>query len=297
MKSAKEKIELEQFYNHPPSSVWLCLTDPDLHAKWWAAGDVRAEVGHKFELDMGTWGKQKCEVLAVENERLLKYLFASGVLDTTITFELIPEKGGTKLKFTQEGFNLESPMGRQALEGMGRGWPGLLKGMDRALQALGMQDRIEKQILLNTPRSRVWKAISDSKQFGLWFGMDFDGPFKAGQTLFGKIVPTTVDPDVAKLQEPHRGKKVEFYVDRIEPETKLCFKWHPYAIDPNIDYSSEPMTLITFFLEEKGANQTLLTITEEGFENLPLSRRAEALLANDGGWAHQRLLLQKYLSK
>lgn len=159
------------------------------------------------------------------------------------------------------------------------------------------QNRIEKTILLETPCSRVWKAIADSKEFGLWFGMDLVGPFKAGHPIYGKIVPTIADPEVAKLQEPHRGKKAELFVDRIEQETKLCLKWHPFAIDPNIDYSNEPMTLITFLLEEKGPNQTLLTITEDGFEKIPASRRSNALKANDEGWAHQTILLQKYLNK
>lgn len=162
---------------------------------------------------------------------------------------------------------------------------------------INSQQRIEKKVLYNVPRSRVWKAITNSKEFGSWFGMELNGPFKAGQTIFGQIVPTTVDPEVAKLQEPHRGKKVELFVDQIEPETKLCLKWHPFAMDPNVDYSNEPMTLITFLLEEKSANQTQLTITEEGFENLPLSRRADAIKANDGGWAHQTILLEKYLNK
>jgi len=162
---------------------------------------------------------------------------------------------------------------------------------------MDIQNRIEKQILLNSPRSRVWKAISDSKEFGLWFGMALDGPFKAGQPIYGQIVPTIADPEVAKLQEPHRGKKADLFVDRIEPESKLCLKWHPFAIDPKVDYSHEPMTLITFLLEDKTTNQTLLTISEDGFEKIPASRRAEAIKANDGGWAHQTVLLQKYLSK
>lgn len=101
-----------------PSEIWKALTDPELHAHWWAAGDVRAIVGHRFELDIGQWGKQPCEVLEVEPERRLKYRFATGSLDTTITWDLVPEGSGTRLKLTYEGFNLDSPLGRKALEGM-----------------------------------------------------------------------------------------------------------------------------------------------------------------------------------
>ncbi len=119
-------IKLDHFYPHAPARVWRALTTPELHARWWAAGDVRAEVGHRFDLDMGPWGKQPCEVLAVEPERLLKYSFASGTLDTTISWILTPEGSGTRLTLVHEGFDLDSPMGKKALEGMGKGWPGIL---------------------------------------------------------------------------------------------------------------------------------------------------------------------------
>jgi uncharacterized protein YndB with AHSA1/START domain len=119
-------IQLEHVYAHPPSAVWKALTDPSLHARWWAAGDVRPVVGHRFELDMGQWGKQPCEVLEVAPERLLKYRFAAGTLDTTITWELLPEGSGTRLRLTHAGFNLDSPAGRMAYDGMQPGWPQVL---------------------------------------------------------------------------------------------------------------------------------------------------------------------------
>ncbi len=90
-------------------------------------------VGHRFELDMGQWGKQACEVLQVEQERLLKYRFAANILNTVITWELIPEGSGTRLKLTHEGFNLNSPMGRKALEGMKPGWPQVLARLETKL--------------------------------------------------------------------------------------------------------------------------------------------------------------------
>lgn len=127
-------IQLERTYAHPPAAVWRALTDPMLHARWWAAGDVRAVVGHPFDLDMGPWGKQACEVKAAEPERLLRYEFAKGGLDTLITWTLTPEGSGTRLSLRHEGFDLDSPMGRQAREGMGAGWPTLLEKMEAVLQ-------------------------------------------------------------------------------------------------------------------------------------------------------------------
>ncbi|MFB7651132.1 MULTISPECIES: SRPBCC domain-containing protein [unclassified Streptomyces] len=126
-------ITCEKFLPHPPAAVWKALTDPDLHARWWAAGDVKPVVGHRFTLDMGNFGSQPCEVTEVDDQRLLAYRFAESTLDTTITWTLRPEGEGTRLVLTHAGFDLDSPMGRQAYEGMGHGWPRVLNRLDRAL--------------------------------------------------------------------------------------------------------------------------------------------------------------------
>jgi uncharacterized protein YndB with AHSA1/START domain len=155
-------------------------------------------------------------------------------------------------------------------------------------------DRIEKSALLKAPPERVWRAVSDAREFGSWFGVAFDGPFVAGQTITGRIVPTTADAEVAKLQEPHTGKRFEFKVEAIQPPHRIAFRWHPFAMDPNVDYSKEPTTLIVFELTPEGKD-TRLTIVESGFDAIPLARRAAAFTANDGGWTHQIRLVGKYL--
>jgi uncharacterized protein YndB with AHSA1/START domain len=126
-------IECEKFFAHSPAVVWAALTDPEKVARWWAPGDVRPVVGHRFALDMGKWGMQQCEVIEVEPERLLAYRFAEGVLDTTITWRLRPEGHGTRLFLEQAGFDLESPLGREAYEGMGEGWPHVVGAIGRVL--------------------------------------------------------------------------------------------------------------------------------------------------------------------
>ena len=156
-------------------------------------------------------------------------------------------------------------------------------------------DRIEKRVFLRAARARVWEAVSDSRQFGSWFGVAFDGPFAEGACLTGRIVPTAVDAEVAKLQEPHAGTPFEFSVDRIEPPSRISFRWHPFAVEPGVDYSQEPTTLIEFVLEEADGG-TLLTISESGFDRIPLARRAKAFAANDGGWTMQAKLIEKYLA-
>jgi uncharacterized protein YndB with AHSA1/START domain len=156
-------------------------------------------------------------------------------------------------------------------------------------------DRIEKKVLLRAPRERVWRAISDSTDFGTWFGVKFDGPFVAGASLRGVTVPTKVDPEVAKAQKPYEGKAFEMTVEQIEPERLLSFRWHPYAIEPGVDYSAEPTTLIVFSLEEADGG-VLLTVTETGFDQIPLARRAKAFTANERGWEKQMQLIEAYLA-
>lgn len=155
-------------------------------------------------------------------------------------------------------------------------------------------DRIVKTTILAAPLDRVWAAISDADRFGAWFGMEFDGPFVAGATLTGRIRPTTVDPDVARLQEPHAGTPVTLAIDRVEPMHAFAFRWHPYAVG-GTDTTHEPTTLVTFELAEVPGG-TSLTITESGFDRIPLERRAAAFTANEGGWTHQLRLIARYLA-
>jgi uncharacterized protein YndB with AHSA1/START domain len=156
-------------------------------------------------------------------------------------------------------------------------------------------DRIVKTVLLRAPRDRVWRAISDAKEFGTWFGVNFDGPFVAGARMKGRITPTKVDAEVAKSQEPYAGAVFECTIDRVEPMGLFSFRWHPFAVDPAVDYSHEATTLVEFRLEEV-AEGTRLTITESGFDGVPLERRAKAFAANEQGWAAQMRLVEKYLA-
>jgi uncharacterized protein YndB with AHSA1/START domain len=157
-------------------------------------------------------------------------------------------------------------------------------------------DRIEKRVLLRAPRARVWQALTDAQEFGTWFGVKFDGPFKPGAPLRGVIVPTSVDAEVAKAQRPYEGRPFEITVDRIEPEKRFSFRWHPFAVEPGVDYSAEPTTLIEFALEDV-PNGIMLTVTESGFDHIPLARRAKAFTANEGGWTMVMTLIEKHLAQ
>jgi len=138
-----------------------------------------------------------------------------------------------------------------------------------------MSDRIEKRIELKAPVARVWRALTDYREFGAWFRVKLDGPFATGKASTGHIT--------------HPGYEHIVWhavVQQMEPEHLFSFTWHPYAIEPNVDYSAEPPTLVEFRLEPKG-DGTVLTLTESGFDRIPAARRNEAFRMNDNGWAQQ----------
>ena len=162
--------------------------------------------------------------------------------------------------------------------------------------SIASTDRIEKKVLLRAPVSRVWKAVTDAEEFGRWFGVRLEGPFKPGAAVRGIIVPTAVDAEVAKAQAPYEGMPFEITIDRIEPERLFSFRWHPYAIEPGIDYSHEPTTLIVFTLEETGEG-VMLTVTESGFDRIPLARRVQAFTANEEGWRMMIRMIEKHLAQ
>lgn len=154
-------------------------------------------------------------------------------------------------------------------------------------------DRIEKQVLLRAPLARVWRAISEASEFGAWFGVEFDAPFAPGATVPARIVPTKVDPEVAKMQEQYAGIPFAIMIERMEPMSLFSFRWHPGVSEPDPD---DPTTLVSFELEER-PDGTLLTITESGFDGIPLARRAEAFESNEHGWSIQTTLIAKYLDQ
>jgi uncharacterized protein YndB with AHSA1/START domain len=156
-------------------------------------------------------------------------------------------------------------------------------------------DRIEKQVLLRAPLDRVWRAISDSEEFGRWFGVRFDGPFVAGRSVAATITPTTVDDEVAELQRPHAGAKATWQIVAVEAQRRFAYRWHPYAVEPGVNYDREPTTLVEFTLSET-PDGVLLTIVESGFDAIPEARRYTAFEANSGGWAKQVELVRKYLA-
>ena len=157
-------------------------------------------------------------------------------------------------------------------------------------------DRIEKSTILHAPLERVWLALTDSSQFGEWFGMKVDGPFEPGRRVPAVIVPTIVDPVVAEAQKPYEGMKFDIHVESIQPSRLFSFRWTSYV--PEKDDDSPPtLTLVVFTLEEQPGVGVRLTVTESGFDQVPLKYRAKAFSDNEQGWVGQMKLIEGYLAR
>jgi uncharacterized protein YndB with AHSA1/START domain len=147
-----------------------------------------------------------------------------------------------------------------------------------------MSDCIEKHVELEAPVSRVWRALTDHREFGEWFRVKLDEPFVPGRVSRGQIT-----------YPGYEHLKWEVVVEKMEPERLFSFRWHPYAVDPKMDYSKEPATLVEFRLE-KTSSGTLLKVTESGFDKVPAGRRLEAFRMNEGGWTQQMKNIERHVA-
>jgi uncharacterized protein YndB with AHSA1/START domain len=151
-------------------------------------------------------------------------------------------------------------------------------------QTVAGADRIEKSIVLKAPRSRVWRALTNAQEFGAWFGVRLGGAFAPGAGVTG---PITI--------EGYTHVTLEVTVERMDAEHLFSYRWHPHAVDPSYDYSSEPTTLVEFELREVPGG-TQLTVIESGFDRIPLARRAEAFSKNEGGWSAQLNNIERHVA-
>ena len=145
-------------------------------------------------------------------------------------------------------------------------------------------DRIERQILLRAPRGRVWRALTDSAEFGRWFGVKVEGAFAPGAHVRGAITHPGYEHVVFDIT-----------IERMEPERLVSWRWHPHAVEAGVDYSHEPTTLVVFELKEVPEG-TLLTVVESGFDQVPLARRALAYRMNGDGWAYQMQAIEAHVA-
>jgi uncharacterized protein YndB with AHSA1/START domain len=146
-------------------------------------------------------------------------------------------------------------------------------------------DRIERKLLLRAPRTRVWRALANAEEFGSWFGVAFKAQrFAAGERVQGHVTYPGYEHVI-----------FEILIERVEPESLLSWHWHPAAIEPNVDYSREPTTLVVFELKQV-QNGTLLSVVESGFDKVPPARRLEAFRLNTEGWDGQMVNIAKHVA-
>ena len=149
--------------------------------------------------------------------------------------------------------------------------------------AVSVPDRIEKQILIRAPRAQVWRALTDAEEFSAWFGVRLQGGFQIGKPATGPLT-------ISGLEHV----TMTAYIEEIQPQSLFSYRWHPYAVERGVDYSSEPTTLVEFRLEEVPEG-TLLKVTESGFSRVPAARRAKAFEMNEGGWMKQLKNLERHV--
>lgn len=144
------------------------------------------------------------------------------------------------------------------------------------------ENSIEKEIQIKAPVAKVWKALTDAKLFGQWFGVNLHSDFVAGKTTKGRNTSKGFEMEMT------------FQIKEIKPQTYFSYAWIPFPMDQSFDYSKEDPTLVEFFLEESSSG-TLLKVKESGFNKITASRRAEAFKMHTGGWEAQLKNIEKFL--
>lgn len=201
---------------------------------------------------------------------------------TRIVFQLTPQDGGNKTRLDFEHIGLTPAF--ECFKVCNAGWNQFLGSLQSlvetgqgqpfvAAQPASDTDRIERSTHIQAPRARVWRALSNAEEYGSWFGANLTGQtFAPGQQVRGPLTIKGFEHVV-----------FDAIIERMEPEHLLSYRWHPYAVDPAIDYSKEQRTLVTFTLKD-AAGGTLLNLVESGFDQVPPEHRLTALRMNTQGW-------------
>ena len=274
----------------PPQKVWEALTEPHTVRRYYYGTSPRTswEVGSPIEF-VDDDGEVQIEgvVLAFEPPVRLAHTFIAtwyGGRDDqgSLHWEVAPSDVGSRVTLIHRGAHAATREGSETADGS--------QHVIQSLKALLEQaPDIAQSIVIAAPLERVWDAIADSTAFGTWFGAEFEGPFVAGGTTVGRIVPTAIDPEVAAAQEPHRGAPITLDVVAIEPMRRAAFRWQPVG-------DSAVRTAVEFLLEQVEGG-IRVTMTEDGFDELPDEVRGTAREDNTGGWAAQTRLLAGYLAR
>ena len=296
----KPNLVLTRLIDAPRERVFKAWIDPEQFAYWWGPHTFTTprvkldpRPGGRIDIDMqGPKGSpwEKPYPMHGEFQEVSPYdrlAFTAKLpdgkggygLENLNEVDFADKKGKTELTLSVTTL-FASPEMAGALAGMKEGWSQSLERLDSLSQG-----RIEKHAHLAAPVARVWKALTDHREFGAWFGVKLDEPFVVGRTSTGRVT--------------HPGyEHVEWKADIIalEAPKRFAFTWHPYGVDPKVDYSRETPTTVEFRLAE-GPAGTHLIVTESGFDEVPAGRRAEAFRMDERGWNAQTENLAAHLAK
>jgi len=286
-----DRIEKTIELRAPISRVWRALTDSGEFGTWFGARFTRPfEPGVALTGDLtdeaNRGRKLALRVVALEPETYFAYRWRPHDLDrpldddaetTLVEFFLSASGEGTRLRILETDFdNIPEAVRPANFRANQEGWDEEA-GRLAAYVDVPVSDRIERRLELRAPVSRVWRAVARPEEFGAWFGLRFEeSAFVPGALMHATI---TDPPEYA-------GTPFTITIVEVVPERRLSFRWHPHEIDPGADRRDEPTTLIEFTLEPRG-EETLLTVTESGFDAIPEQYRAKAFRSNDEGWSIQ----------
>jgi uncharacterized protein YndB with AHSA1/START domain len=287
------EVEMTRVIAAPRDRVYAAWTSADALARWFAPKPFQLVVrsmdfrpGGRFEMSMrGPDGKE------FPFSGTYREIVPTERLVWTGEFEDGPaEQQTTEIRFESDGprtrvhirqtFHVMTPTIEMAVKGAWQGWSMTL---NQLAEQSGDTDRIEQHVVIAAPVERVWRAVTDHREFGAWFRVAIDGPFKVGETSRGRITY----PGYEHLE----WKAV---VKAMEAPRRFAFTWNPNAVDPKVDYSKEEPTLVEFRLEATPTG-TLLTVVESGFNRVPAHRRGEAFRSNSGGWAQEMGNVREYV--
>lgn len=303
-----EPIVVEESFRASLERVWRAITDAELMRRWFfeTMKEFQPRPGFTTEFTVHHDNRDyvhRWKVAEVSPTKRIVVDWSYGGVQgaSVVTWELAEAPGGTKLRLTHAGvetFPQDDPaFRRQSCES---GWKRFLSHRLKTF----LDSSIEKRVTLRAPQARVWRALTDAREFGRWFGVKLEGDFVAGKTVTGIFDEQLNESAILEYQKaiglpPSKVRmpatnEVFCTVDRIEPERYFAFRWIPYGIDAEVDPKNEPTTLVEFRLEEVESG-TLLTITESGFDRVPAHRRERAFRMNDGGWTAQAENIRKYV--
>ena len=291
------ELVMSRVINAPRDRVFEAWTKPEQMTQWFApkpfqliVGKMDFRPGGRFSMAMRGPNGEDFPFTGTYREIVppvkLSWTgeFPNGPADQMSTVISFEEEGQRTKLHVRQTFHLMTPEIEHATKGAKQGWTMTLDQLEAFCAPEVVNDRIEKRIELKAPPSRVWRALTDHREFGEWFGVKLDGPFVPGQPSRGHIT-----------YPGYEHLKWEAVVKDMEPERLFSFTWHPYAIDHKSDYSKETPTLVEFRLG-KTKNGTLLTVTESDFGKIPSARQAEAFRMNDGGWTEQMKNIERHLA-